>query len=95
MKVSEIFKSLQGEGCLAGEPSIFLRLTGCNLRCPRCDTAYAFNEGEELTPEQVALRLKTAGLEKHGHLVITGGEPLLHPHFDKIIEFVYSLKKKN
>lgn len=74
MVITEIFKSIQGESSFAGLPCIFVRLTGCNLRCHWCDTAYAFHGGEKMTPKQVLGRVKDLG----GKLVeLTGGEPLL------------------
>jgi len=76
IKVNEIFYSIQGESAYAGLPCVFVRLTGCNLRCKYCDTRYAFYEGKNLTlmkiQEQVA-RYDCNLIE------ITGGEPLLQP----------------
>ena len=71
--VNEIFFSIQGESSHAGRPCVFVRLTGCDLRCTWCDTAYAFDEGRKLTVDEV-----TSVVEGHGcRLVeITGGEPL-------------------
>ena len=71
--VNEIFFSIQGESSHAGRPCVFVRLTGCDLRCTWCDTAYAFDEGRKLTVDEV-----TSVIEGHGcRLVeITGGEPL-------------------
>jgi 7-carboxy-7-deazaguanine synthase len=74
MVVTEIFKSIQGESTFAGLPCVFVRLTGCNLRCHWCDTAYAFYGGGKMTIEQVHDRVRQLG----GRLVeLTGGEPLL------------------
>jgi 7-carboxy-7-deazaguanine synthase len=74
MVITEIFKSIQGESSFAGLPCIFVRLTGCNLRCHWCDTAYAFHGGEKMTPEQVLERVR----QLDGKMVeLTGGEPLL------------------
>lgn len=74
MVVTEIFKSIQGESTFAGLPCVFVRLTGCNLRCHWCDTAYAFYGGEQMTPEAVFDRVE----KLRGKLVeFTGGEPLL------------------
>ena len=53
MFITEIFKSIQGEGSRAGLPCIFVRLTGCNLRCTWCDTTYAFHGGKKMSVEQV------------------------------------------
>jgi 7-carboxy-7-deazaguanine synthase len=74
MVITEIFKSIQGESTYAGLPCIFIRLTGCNLRCHWCDTSYAFHGGEKMTPEQILERVRSMG----GKTVeLTGGEPLL------------------
>jgi len=74
MLITEIFKSIQGESTYAGLPCVFVRLTGCNLRCHWCDTAYAFYGGQKMTPDEVLTRVRQLG----GDLVeFTGGEPLL------------------
>lgn len=76
MLISEIFYSIQGEGVLAGVPSVFVRTSGCNLRCNWCDTPYAsWNpEGTSRTIAQIV-----AEIEKHParHVVLTGGEPMI------------------
>jgi len=78
MVITEIFRSIQGESTYAGLPCIFVRLTGCNLRCAWCDTAYAFHGGTPMTIEDVLARV--AELSGGGFLVeLTGGEPLLQP----------------
>jgi len=83
MFITEIFKSIQGEGTRAGLPCIFVRLTGCNLRCTWCDTAYAFHGGQKVSVEEVLRRVeelsgKTAERKEGVSLVeLTGGEPLL------------------
>lgn len=76
LQISEIFHSIQGESTFAGLPCVFVRLTGCNLRCHWCDTEYAFHGGRRMTAHEVV-----AAVEKyHCPLVeITGGEPLLQP----------------
>lgn len=78
MKIAEIFHSIQGEGGLIGVPSVFVRTSGCNLRCAWCDTPYtSWNpEGEDLSVAEIvdaAARLGTR------HIVITGGEPMIAP----------------
>jgi len=79
MFITEIFKSIQGEGTRAGLPCIFVRLTGCNLRCTWCDTAYAFHGGQKMSVEEVFERVEALrGAAVGGRLVeLTGGEPLL------------------
>jgi 7-carboxy-7-deazaguanine synthase len=74
MVITEIFKSIQGESTFAGLPCIFVRLTGCNLRCTWCDTTYSFHGGTKMSVETVMGQVRNLG----GKLVeITGGEPLL------------------
>jgi 7-carboxy-7-deazaguanine synthase len=72
--VSEIFASLMGESTRAGVPAYFIRLTGCNLRCRYCDTAYAYAGGSEVT---VAALVAMARVQAHRLVLVTGGEPLL------------------
>jgi len=73
LKITEIFRSLQGEADTAGIPTVFVRLTGCPLRCQYCDTAYAFHGGEWATLEDV---LQTVRDFATRHVCVTGGEPL-------------------
>ncbi|GAB6124965.1 radical SAM protein [Humidesulfovibrio idahonensis] len=78
LQVCEIFKSLQGESSFAGRPCVFVRLTGCNLRCRYCDTIYAYAGGESLSMRQVLERIETLGEAQPDILIeFTGGEPLL------------------
>ncbi|MCE5186972.1 MAG: 7-carboxy-7-deazaguanine synthase QueE [Planctomycetaceae bacterium] len=76
MIVNELFYSLQGEGSLAGVPSVFIRLAGCPLRCKWCDTKYAwdFAAGTEMSPDQLMQQIKDHPTR---YVVLTGGEPLL------------------
>lgn len=74
LKVNEIFYSIQGESSYAGFPCVFVRLTGCNLRCSYCDTRYAYDEGEYLRIDEV---LKQVAAYQCALVEITGGEPLL------------------
>lgn len=79
MRISEIFFSVQGEGILAGVPSVFVRTSGCNLRCSWCDTPYTSwqPEGETLSLDEILDRV--AAFPAARHVVITGGEPMLAP----------------
>ncbi len=73
LKITEIFLSLQGEADTAGIPTVFVRLTGCPLRCQYCDTAYAFHGGEWWELEAILARVRELGAH---HVCVTGGEPL-------------------
>ena len=91
MFVTEIFKSIQGEGTRAGLPCIFVRLTGCNLRCTWCDTAYAFHGGQKMSVEEVLERVDELAGRKEGGAVVplvelTGGEPLLQKEIYPLAE---------
>lgn len=72
--VNEIFKSIQGESTCAGLPCVFVRLTGCNLRCSWCDTAYAFAEGARMTLDEIVDRVAAFDCNL---VELTGGEPLM------------------
>src|SRR5215471_16478221 len=76
MKIAEIFYSVQGEGALLGVPSVFVRTSGCNLRCVWCDTPYtSWNpEGREMPMEEILKEVRAFGA---GHVVLTGGEPMI------------------
>lgn len=87
LKITEVFHSLQGEGCHAGLPTTFIRLTGCALRCQYCDTTYAFYGGTWRSFEELQTQVKQNG----AHWVqITGGEPLhqkgVWPFVDELVE---------
>jgi len=73
LRISEIFYSLQGEADTAGAPTVFVRLTGCPLRCQYCDTEYAFSGGERKTIEQI---MQEVGQYRTRRVTVTGGEPL-------------------
>src|SRR5688500_11711590 len=77
MLISEIFYSIQGEGVLTGVPSIFVRTSGCNLRCGWCDTPYAsWNpEGEQRSVAEIIAEVETHPAARH--VVLTGGEPMI------------------
>jgi 7-carboxy-7-deazaguanine synthase len=74
MRVTEIFFSIQGEGTRAGRPCVFVRFTGCDLRCRYCDTTYAFHGGEDRTREEI---LAEVARYPSKLVLLTGGEPLL------------------
>ena len=76
MQITEIYKSLQGESSYAGLPCVFVRLTGCNLRCTWCDSEYTFHGGRKMTPEQVMDEVSRLSPNR-GLVEITGGEPML------------------
>ena len=92
MFITEIFKSIQGESSYAGLPCIFVRLTGCNLRCKWCDTAYAFHGGTKYSLDDIFRRVGefSGGRENGGRNVrlveITGGEPLLQPETPELAQ---------
>jgi 7-carboxy-7-deazaguanine synthase len=73
LKITEIFRSLQGEADTAGVPTVFVRLTGCPLRCQYCDTAYAFHGGEWAQLEEILDKVRAFDTR---HVCVTGGEPL-------------------
>ncbi len=77
LRVTEIFYSLQGESRSAGFPTVFIRLTGCPLRCGYCDTPYAFRGGDDISLEAIIARV--AGFSTD-HVTVTGGEPLAQTH---------------
>lgn len=77
LRVTEIFFSLQGETSRTGLPTVFVRLTGCPLRCGYCDTAYAFHGGESMALEEVLARVAAHGAH---YVTLTGGEPLAQKH---------------
>jgi len=104
MVITEIFKSIQGEGTRAGLPCVFVRLTGCNLRCTWCDTAYAFHGGKKMSVEEVLTRVdelagrpgEMPGSQASVPLVeLTGGEPLLqeeiYPLAEKLLAARYTV----
>jgi 7-carboxy-7-deazaguanine synthase len=89
MVITEIFKSIQGEGTRAGLPCIFVRLTGCNLRCTWCDTAYAFYGGTKQSVDEVMGKVRAlsgGGASRVTLVEITGGEPLLQPETPALAE---------
>jgi organic radical activating enzyme len=78
LKITEIFPSIQGEGLRQGEPTIFIRLSGCNLRCTFCDTRYAWEEGDIMTRSEIMERVEQIRQDFPADWIcLTGGEPLL------------------
>lgn len=89
LTVNEIFKSIQGESSFTGKPCIFIRLTGCNLRCTWCDTEYAFYEGKPKSVKEIMNAIDPLGIPL---VEITGGEPLLQ---DEVYGLMDALLAKN
>jgi 7-carboxy-7-deazaguanine synthase len=90
LKIAELFYSLQGEGALVGVPSVFIRTSGCNLRCSWCDTPYTSwqPEGSELAVEQI---LREVEAHPARHVVVTGGEPMIVPEIVPLTERLRAL----
>ncbi|MDQ2777897.1 MAG: 7-carboxy-7-deazaguanine synthase QueE [Acidobacteriota bacterium] len=89
MKISEIFFSIQGEGALVGVPSVFVRTSGCNLRCTWCDTPYtSWNpEGAEMPVTEIVEIVRSFGAS---NVVVTGGEPMIAPDVVRLTEHLQS-----
>src|SRR3954466_8168810 len=92
MRIAEIFYSIQGEGRLAGVPSVFIRTSGCNLRCVWCDTPYTSwqPEGDDLTLEAILERIDHYPQARH--VVLTGGEPMITP---QVVELTERFRARN
>jgi 7-carboxy-7-deazaguanine synthase len=92
MRIAEIFHSIQGEGLLAGVPSIFIRTSGCNLRCHWCDTPYASwkPDGPEMSVEEILKKLTEWNCD---HVVLTGGEPMIAPDLPELATVLKTQKK--
>jgi 7-carboxy-7-deazaguanine synthase len=92
MKINEIFFSIQGEGLLAGTPMVFIRTTGCNLRCSYCDTTYAYEEGYEMSIQDILDAFKRFPCAS---VCVTGGEPLLQKDLvtliNRLIQMNYTI----
>ncbi len=87
MRVTEVFHSIQGESSFAGQPCVFVRLTGCPLRCAWCDSEYAFSDGTDMAIEEILAKVQAY----HCPLVeVTGGEPLHQPEAFTLIEHLCS-----
>ena len=83
LRINEIFYSLQGESRTVGLPTIFIRLTGCPLRCHYCDTEYAFYDGNTLSFEQILSKIKPYQTK---YITVTGGEPLAQASCIQLLE---------
>jgi 7-carboxy-7-deazaguanine synthase len=92
LRIAELFYSLQGEGALAGMPSVFVRTSGCNLRCAWCDTPYTSwqPEGAELPLEQI---LDEVRAHPTNYVVVTGGEPMIAPEIVPLTQRLRALGK--
>jgi len=91
MKVNEIFYSIQGEGTYIGVPMVFVRFTGCNLRCTWCDTKYAWEEGTEMEIDEIIDEIKKYQTK---WVCVTGGEPLLQKDIYKFINRLLDMDYK-
>ena len=97
LRITEIFYSLQGESNTVGIPTVFIRLTGCPLRCTYCDTAYAFTGGEKVAITDIIAQVAEYGTK---YVTVTGGEPLAQVACIELIKqlldngFAVSTKKK-
>jgi 7-carboxy-7-deazaguanine synthase len=85
IEVTEIFRSIQGESGFAGLPFLFVRLTGCNLRCHYCDTTYAYENGHTMSIEQVLGQIEHSRLK---HVLVTGGEPLAQTDTPQLVQAI-------
>ena len=85
LRITEIFHSLQGESKTVGIPTVFVRLTGCPLRCQYCDTAYAFDGGELIELDAIKAVLEEVGCD---YVTVTGGEPLAQPNCLPLLELL-------
>jgi 7-carboxy-7-deazaguanine synthase len=92
MIINEIFYSIQGEGLLAGVPSVFIRFAGCPLRCTWCDTKYALDpsSGVEMSIEQIIDKIQQRQCR---YVVLTGGEPMVNPQLPALVKTLKKLSK--
>jgi 7-carboxy-7-deazaguanine synthase len=89
VRVTEIFHSIQGEGSRAGRPCVFVRFTGCDLRCTYCDTAYAFEGGTDMTRDEIVAAVARFPSR---FVLLTGGEPLLQRELPELAEQLIGLR---
>ncbi len=85
IKIDEIFYSIQGESNTIGFPTVFIRLTGCPIRCSYCDTSYAFYGGKDLSIEEILARVNSYGSK---HVLVTGGEPLAQANTKELLKLL-------
>lgn len=85
MRITEIFHSIQGESSYAGRPCVFVRTTGCNLRCVWCDTAYSFHGGRDMAVDEIMAEVRRLGPDCR-LVELTGGEPLLQKDIDALAD---------
>ena len=83
LRITEIFLSLQGEANTVGLPTVFVRLTGCPLRCQYCDSAYAFSGGTRMPLDDIVSQVLDLGVR---HVTVTGGEPLAQPNAIELMQ---------
>ncbi|NCV53063.1 MAG: radical SAM protein, partial [Gammaproteobacteria bacterium] len=83
LRITEIFYSIQGEASTSGLPTVFVRLTGCPLRCTYCDTEYAFHGGEKMQIAQIVEKINAFNCPL---VCITGGEPLAQPNVNTLMD---------
>jgi 7-carboxy-7-deazaguanine synthase len=90
MKIAEIFRSVQGEGLLTGVPSVFVRTSGCNLRCWFCDTPYTSwrPEGHDMTVDEIVAQVEEWDTR---HVVVTGGEPMLYSELIPLCDRLHAI----
>src|SRR5438045_2779759 len=91
LRITEIYKSIQGESTFAGLPCIFIRTTGCNLRCVWCDSEYSFYGGGWMTLDEIMTQVQQLDCEL---VEITGGEPLLQPATPELAKMLQDAGKK-
>lgn len=82
IKINEIFFSIQGESSTVGFPTVFVRTSGCHLRCTYCDTTYAYHEGKKMSVAEI---IDQIGTYQARHVCVTGGEPLLQPEVRELV----------
>ncbi len=85
LRITEIFHSIQGESLSVGAPTVFIRLTGCPLRCTYCDTAYAFKGGKLINLSEILEVVKNYGAK---YVTVTGGEPLAQPNCIELLKLL-------